>query len=98
MAGTLLGAPARVGFRLQFGQLAMEGEAEPDGRPITVDEGCAFIGRECRRARLARFVHVGIGLADHVAHALAPAILFALYQSLAFTQHTVATEAVFYAP
>jgi len=54
MAGTLLGAPARVGFRLQFGQRAMEGEAAPDGRPITVDEGRAFIGRECRRARLAR--------------------------------------------
>ena len=49
MAGTLLGAPARVGFRRQFGQLAMEGEAAPDGRPITLDEGRALIGRERRR-------------------------------------------------
>jgi hypothetical protein len=45
MAGTLLGAPARVGFRLQFGQRAMEGKAEPDGRPITIDEGREFIRR-----------------------------------------------------
>jgi hypothetical protein len=53
MAGTLLGAPARFGFRLQFGQLAMESEAEPDGRPITVDEGREFIGREASAAALA---------------------------------------------
>jgi hypothetical protein len=94
MAGTLLGAPARVGFRLQFGQRAMEGEAAPDGRPITVDEGRALIGRERRRARLARFVHGEIGLAEHVAHGLGPGFLVEFDQALEFAQDMGVAEGV----
>ena len=94
MAGTLLGAPTRFGFRLQFGQPAMESEAEPDGRPITVDEGREFIGRERRRARLARFVHGEVGLAEHVAHGLGPGFFVELDQALEFAQDMGVAESV----
>jgi len=68
--------------------------AAPDGRPITVDEGRAFIGRECRRARLARFVHGEVGLAEHVAHGLGPGFLVELDQALEFAQDMGVAEGV----
>jgi hypothetical protein len=54
MAGTLLGAPARVGFRRQFRQLAMEGKAAPDPG-ISAVRGEVVLwtlcGLRCRRCR-----------------------------------------------
>jgi hypothetical protein len=44
VAGAVLDAPAR--FRRQFGQLAMEGKAEPNRRPEALDEGGPLIGGE----------------------------------------------------
>src|SRR6202035_1301845 len=94
MAGTLLSAPARVGFRRQFGQLAMEGEAAPDGRPITLDEGRALIGRARRRARLARLVHGEVGVAEHVAQGRGPGFLVERDQALEFAQDMGVAESM----
>jgi hypothetical protein len=86
VAGAVLRTPARVGFRLQFGQLAMEGEAEPDRGPIALEEGVEFSGRERRRARLARFVHREVGRKQHVAHVFGPGLVIELDQALEFAQ------------
>jgi hypothetical protein len=67
---------------------------ESNGRPITVDEGREFIGREPRHAGLARFVHGEIGLAEHVAHGLGPGFFVELDQTLEFAQDMGVAEGV----
>ena len=82
----LFGPSARAGFLLEFGQLAMEGEAEPNRFPISLDEGRHGFGRERRFARLARFVDRGVGVQEHVAHRFGPGLLVDLGESLEFAQ------------
>ena len=94
MAGPALHPPAWIGFRGQFGQVAMEGEAEADGRPIALDQGFAFTGREGAGARLARFCHREVGRDQHVAHAFGPGLVIELDQALEFAQDMGVAEGV----
>ena len=86
VAGAMLDAPARVGFGRQLGQIAMEGEAEPNRRPIALDQDLQLIGHEGAVARLARFVDREIGRQQHVAHVFGPGLLVELDQALEFAQ------------
>ncbi len=94
VAGPVLGSPARVGFGLQFGQLAVEGEAEPDRRPIALDEGLEVIGRKRAGARLAGFVDCEIGRKQHVAHVFGPGFVIELDQAFEFAQDMGVAEGV----
>ena len=74
-AFALFGASARAGFLLDFRQLAMEGEAEPNRLPIALDEGRDDLGRERRYACLARLIDRGVGVQQQIAHRLGPSLL-----------------------
>ena len=72
----------------------MEGEAEPDRRPIALEEGLEFSRGERRRARLARFVHREVGRKQHIAHAFGPGLLVELDQAVEFAQDMSVAEGV----
>ena len=94
VAWPMLGAPAPIGFCRQFGQLAMEGEAEPDRRPIALDEGLDFIGPERRSAGLMGFVHRKVGRKQHVAQEFGPRLVIELDQAFEFAQDMGVAEGV----
>src|ERR1700722_4442488 len=94
VAGSLFGTPSRLGWGLVFGQLAVEGEAKANRRPISLDEGCDRLGRERARPRLARLVHGGVGAKERVAHAFGPGLLVDLDQALEFAQDMSIAEGV----
>ena len=53
-----------------------------------------FIGRERRRARLARFLHGEVGLEERIAHGLGPGFFVELDQALEFAQDMGVAEGV----
>ena len=94
VAGALFDAPARVGFRLQLGQLAMEGQTEANSGPIALDERREGLGRERRGAGLARRVDGGVGVQKHGAHEFGPGLVVELDESLQFAQDMRVAEGV----
>jgi len=94
VAGALFGASSREGFRLQFGQLAMEGQTEPNRGPIALDEGREGLRREGASAGLARLVDGGVGVQEHGAHEFGPGLLFDVDEGLEFAQDMGVAERV----
>ena len=94
VAGALLRTSARVGFFLQFGQLAMEGQTEANRGPIAFDEGRDRLGRERRGARLARRVDGGVGVQKRRAHEFGPGLVFELDERLELAQDMRVAEGV----